>query len=136
MVATVMTARSTQGAEGLGGGDAVGLGDVGLEVLLGAVLAVRCSGRARAPRTGRREAMAAIQPPGSRLARPPSSAAMAMTVNQVTPKRAEGGEDQWGVVAGGDEPAEAADAVGGEGEEGGEEAGDEGQPSAGRRGSR
>ncbi len=40
---------------------------------------------------------------------------------------AEGGEDQGRVVAGGQEPAESSDAVGGEGEHHGDEAGDEGQ---------
>ena len=52
--------------------------------------------------------MAAIQPPGSRLTTPPRLSAMAMTVNQVVPKAAEGGEGEGLVVAGREEPAEAA----------------------------
>lgn len=125
IVTIVMIARSSQGLRGWAG-DAVGLGEVRLDVLLGA----------RGARLGEGEGADDRQEGGD--GRDPAawfevgeSAEFGGDRDDRVPgdaEAAEGGEHQGRVVAGGYEAAESAYAVGGEGEQRGEDAGDEGQP--------
>lgn len=106
-------------AEGLGGGDAVGLGEVRLEVFLGVVGALLGEGEGaddgqeggdgRDPAAGF-EVDDAAEFDGDRDDGVPGDA-----------EAAEGEQGEGCVVASWYEPAEASDAVGGEGEEGGED---------------
>ena len=75
----------------------------------------RSNGRERAPSRAARVATPAIQPPGSRLTTPPSWALIAMIGVPGGGEGAERGELEGAVGAGGGEPAQALDAVGGRG---------------------